>query len=469
MMPISSLCTPVTLFLQSVSFFQPDRYPLRRDQGIVPQEISTARSSIRRMPYRQSKTWGDRSRRATLQQFSIVMPSYMASFNKFKGPIRAWTSWPRTAAIQVRDGAMTLIAVPAPPYEKSERARTASICIPDRYRKRLLMFGLRKLRVVNHLNHLMGRAPDYCLSVDHLTNPENLLFVSFSRPPPNILTEDENTFLSKEERKKGLADRRARQRIGRLWCRSSARFAVDTQRPSPATRSGSKPSHLMEKSKNPSRKGHNAPDSNAPSSLSDTPVWFGPGGGSPAHTETHSTSQILAAQPSPAQGSQPILSHPDSWQKTQRAVFPSVLWPRPRRVPVLGPSSCTLCCKELPCRRAVHKFATPQQALPGSGPPFEGKSIATVADGKKRKTRASPQLGLSASGALTRSGGDWHRRQRKAPTPEPQGTAQFPTLRSNAVLKGFPWFDAGAADEPQPTEASWNKTNWLDVDLADYS
>ncbi|KAK1529482.1 hypothetical protein CPAR01_11794 [Colletotrichum paranaense] len=62
----------------------------------------------------------------------------------------------------------------------------------------------------------------------------------------------------------------------------------------------------MEKSKNPSRKGHNAPDSNAPSSLSDTPAWFGPGGGSPAHTETPSTSQILAAQRSPRQPAHPV-------------------------------------------------------------------------------------------------------------------------------------------------------------------
>ncbi|KAK1504503.1 hypothetical protein CTAM01_03810 [Colletotrichum tamarilloi] len=63
----------------------------------------------------------------------------------------------------------------------------------------------------------------------------------------------------------------------------------------------------MEKSKNLNRKGHNAPDSNAPSSLSGTPAWFGPGGGSPAHTETPSTSQILAAQRSPRQPAHPVL------------------------------------------------------------------------------------------------------------------------------------------------------------------
>ncbi|KAK1654911.1 hypothetical protein BDP81DRAFT_90730 [Colletotrichum phormii] len=66
----------------------------------------------------------------------------------------------------------------------------------------------------------------------------------------------------------------------------------------------------MEKSKKepPSRKGHNAPDSNAPSSLSDTPVWFGPGGGSPAHTETHSNSQTLASQRSPREPAHPVSS-----------------------------------------------------------------------------------------------------------------------------------------------------------------
>ncbi|KAG7055644.1 hypothetical protein JMJ77_0008097 [Colletotrichum scovillei] len=42
MMSISSPCTAVTLLLQTVSFLQRDRYPLRRDQGILPQALSDA-------------------------------------------------------------------------------------------------------------------------------------------------------------------------------------------------------------------------------------------------------------------------------------------------------------------------------------------------------------------------------------------------------------------------------------------